>query len=225
MLPDRLRVIYLHGFASSPGSRKACFFTAQLEARGCRVEVPDLAEGDFAHLTISKQLAVVERIARGESVILIGSSLGGYLAALYAARHPEVRRIVLLAPAFGFHQLWTEEFGPDRLRLWRQKGSIPVFHYGAGRNMLIGHELMEDAGRYEPFPDFPQPTLLFHGTLDSVVPVHQSREFAATRPNVRFVELNSSHELTDVLDEIWAASGEFVLGGSVRDTAPNPALK
>ena len=28
--------------------------------------------------------------------------MGGYLAALYASRHPEIDRMVLLAPAFGF---------------------------------------------------------------------------------------------------------------------------
>ena len=30
-----------------------------------------------------------------------------------------------------------------------------------------------------------------------------SRKFAATRPHVELVELQSNHELTDVLDPIW----------------------
>ena len=44
-----------------------------------------------------------EKLAKGEPLVLMGSSLGGYLAALYAARHPSsVDRLILLAPAFRF---------------------------------------------------------------------------------------------------------------------------
>ena len=93
-------IVYLHGFASSPKSRKAQFFGRHLEGLGYAVEIPDLAEGDFEHLTLSGQLRVIERVAAGRAVTLIGSSMGGYLAGLYASRHPEVERLVLLAPAF-----------------------------------------------------------------------------------------------------------------------------
>lgn len=217
MLSHSLRVLYLHGFASSPASRKARFFAEKLAALGFAVEIPDLAEGDFEGLTLTKQLALVERLGRREPAIVIGSSLGGYLAALYAARHPEVDRLILLAPAFRFHALWTAELGPDRLRLWKDKGSIPVFHYGTGHPQLIGYQLMDDAGRFEPEPQFSQPCLLFHGIADPVVPIAQSVEFAAFRPNVRLISLASGHELTDVLDKIWDESEKFL--------APNPALK
>jgi predicted esterase YcpF (UPF0227 family) len=47
------RIIYLHGFASGPGSSKARFFRERLERIGAAVEVPDLAAGDFEHLTIT----------------------------------------------------------------------------------------------------------------------------------------------------------------------------
>jgi hypothetical protein len=211
------RVLYLHGFASTPASRKARFFAEKLAALGFAVEIPDLAEGDFKRLTITKQLALIERLGCGERVIVIGSSLGGYLAALYAARHPEVERLILLAPALRFHRLWTQEFGPERLRLWREKGSISVFHYGAGSNQLIGYQLMEDAGRFEPDPEFSQPCLLFHGAQDPLVPIAQSAEFAAAHPNVRLIGLHSGHELTDVLDKIWEESEKFL--------APKPAVK
>jgi pimeloyl-ACP methyl ester carboxylesterase len=216
-LSERLRVLYLHGFASSPASRKACFFAEKLAALGFAVEIPDLAEGDFKGLTLTKQLALVERLGRHEPAIVIGSSLGGYLAALYTARHPEVDRVILLAPALGFHRLWSHEFGPERLRLWREKGSIPVFHYGAGSQQLIGYQLMEDASRFEPDPQFSQPCLIFHGAQDPLVPIAQSLEFAAARPNVRLIGLDSGHELTDVLDKIWDESEKFLV--------PNPAVK
>jgi uncharacterized protein len=54
------QILYLHGFASGPSSSKARFFRERLERAGASVEVPDLAAGDFEHLTITAQLAVVE---------------------------------------------------------------------------------------------------------------------------------------------------------------------
>src|SRR5437899_8000134 len=95
-------IVYLHGFASGPQSSKAQFFRRKFAERGVTLRIPQLDEGDFEGLTISGQLGVIERAAAAAPVSLIGSSLGGYLGALYAARHPEVEWLVLLAPAFQF---------------------------------------------------------------------------------------------------------------------------
>ncbi len=172
------RVIYLHGFASGPSSSKARYFHQRLEAAGFSVTVPDLAEGNFEGLTLSGQLGVIGRAAAGGSVSLIGSSMGGYLAALYAARHADVERVVLLAPAFGFARRWTEHLGPEAIEAWRRSGAMDVFHYGQGRNCALGYQLMEDAAQYEDYPDVRQPCLIFHGIHDDVVPVRYSEEFA-----------------------------------------------
>jgi uncharacterized protein len=214
MLPARLRVVYLHGFASSAASRKAHFFSEQLRQLGFVVSVPDLAEGDFERLTVSAQLRVIERTAGHNPIILIGSSLGGYLAALYAARHPEIDRLVLLAPAFDFHLLWTTQLGPDRAAAWKETGAIRVFHYGAGRELPLRYEFLEDASHFEAFPDFWQPALIFHGNHDGVVPVIFSSKFVEAHANARLVRLESGHELTDVLDEIWCRSQKFLVDGT-----------
>ena len=76
----------------------------------------------------------MERAAAGDPISLIGSSMGGYLAALYAARHPEVARAVLLAPAFGFARRWAERLGPARVEEWRRTGAMYVYHYSEGRD-------------------------------------------------------------------------------------------
>lgn len=200
----------MHGFASSPASRKARFFRERLEALDCRIDVPDLAQGDFEHLTITGQLQVVEDLACGEPVILIGSSLGGDIAALYAARHPDVDRVILLAPAFGFYQLWMEEFTPERLAEWKRIGSLPFFHYGTGRELPLAYRLLEDASRFEPFPDVRQPVLIFHGNQDASVPVQQSLAFLRSHAQARLIRLESGHELTDVLAVIWQESQSFI---------------
>jgi hypothetical protein len=204
-------IVYLHGFASSPSSSKARFFRERLERAGARVEIPDLAAGDFEHLTISGQLAVLERAAAGLPVALMGSSLGGYLAALYAARHPEVTRLVLLAPAFGFARRWPERLGPNTVDEWRTRGTMDVFHYADNRLHPLSYGLLEDAGRYEDFPDFHQPALIFHGAQDDVVPAELSRQFAAAHPNATLEVLESGHELLNVLEHMAAQVVPFLL--------------
>lgn len=197
------KVVYLHGFASSPASRKAGFFAARLRAAGRQVEIPDLAAGDFEHLTITGQLEQVTRAAAGEPCILMGSSMGGYLAALYAARHPEVTRAVLLAPAFGFARRWAASWSAGEP--WRE-----VYHYAEHAPRRISRGLLDDAARYEEYPDVRQPALVIHGRHDAVVPVEDAEEFARRRPNVRLVVVDSSHELTDVLEPMWELVRQFL---------------
>src|SRR5260370_18169591 len=154
------RIIYLHGFASGPSSSKAGFFQDRFAQLGIGLEIPDLAEGNFEHLTITGQLNVIERIAAGDPVSLIGWSMGGYLAALYAARHPEVEKLVLLAPAFSFPTRWPEELGEGKMEEWRRTGMLPVFHYGEGLTMNLGYQLIEDGRNYEAYHEAKQLALI-----------------------------------------------------------------
>jgi pimeloyl-ACP methyl ester carboxylesterase len=207
------RIVYLHGFASSPASKKARFFRERFAQLGIGLEIPDLAEGNFERLTITGQLRVILRAVRKEPVTLMGSSMGGYLAALFAARHlDEVEKLVLLAPAFCFQKRWLETRGSAELGRWRSSGSLEVFHYGEGRAVPLGYQLIDDAIQYEDYPNCPQPTLIFHGINDTVVPSDYSVAFAATHPNATLRLFSSGHELVDVLDQMWMETERFCLG-------------
>jgi len=200
------RVLYLHGFASGPASNKARFFRDRIS----NLEIPDLADNNFEALTITSQLRVIGRAAGGEPVLLIGSSMGGYLAALYAARHPEVARVVLMAPAFGFARRWLERLGPQQVAQWRETGHMEVFHYADNRTRRLGYQLLEDGARYEDYPDFSQPALIFHGAHDDVVPAAYSREFAATHPNAQLEILDSGHDLLNVLEYVASKTIQYL---------------
>jgi pimeloyl-ACP methyl ester carboxylesterase len=204
------RIVYLHGFASGPASRKARYFRDLLTPRGYDVEIPDLAEGRFSELTIAGQLDVVARACGGGPVVLTGSSLGGYLAALYAARHPEVERVVLLAPAFSFARHWAAALGDRRMKEWQSTGRLSVFHYADNAQRDLGWQFMLDARQYEETPDFRQPGLIFHGLKDEVVPVALSERFAKEHENARLRILESGHELTGVLETMGAETVSFL---------------
>jgi pimeloyl-ACP methyl ester carboxylesterase len=205
-----MKLIYLHGFASGPQSSKAQYFRRRFEQLGVDMRIPDLSEGHFEGLTISGQLRVIEAIAGGEDVRLIGSSMGGYLAALYAARHAEVSRVALLAPAFGFARRWPLKLGEEKVAEWRRTGWLPIYHYGEKRESRVGYGLLEDAEQYEDYPDVSQPALIFHGRKDDVVPFEYSEEFATRHPRATLRIMDSGHELVDVLEPMWAELRPFM---------------
>ena len=214
-----MRVVYLHGFASSPQSSKARFFAGKFAQAGVAFEAPPLDQGQFPGLTISGQMLVAgkavsahrEKLAQGEQLVLMGSSLGGYLAALYAERHPkEVDRLVLIAPAFEFLQRWRERLSAEEIEQWKRAGSIPIYHYGSKTEQRLGYQFLEDAAQYEAVPDFHQRALILHGTEDTVVPCQVSHDFALEHARVRLALFKSGHELTDVLDGLWREASAFL---------------
>ncbi|MGH7320166.1 MAG: alpha/beta hydrolase [Candidatus Rokuibacteriota bacterium] len=206
------RYVYLHGFASSPASSKARAFRERIAAAGAEISVPALDEGDFTGLTISRQLAVI----RGEvdlapgPVRLIGSSMGGYLAALFASGDARVETLVLMAPAFDMQAGWRARYGDAKLADWCRRGALPTFHYAYGEERPIGYGLYEDLGRHDPRPRVRVPALVFMGRRDDVVEPASVEGWARANPTARLVWLDSGHELTDQIETIWAVSAEFL---------------
>jgi len=207
-----MRVVYLHGFASSPQSTKARFFAEKFAQARIPFESPALDAGDFQNLTVSAQMQIVDAAAsRGERPVLMGSSLGGYLAALYAAKHPRsVDRLILLAPAFRFLERWRARLSPPELEQWKQQGWAPIYHYGAKADQRLGYQFLEDAAKFDATPDFHQRALILHGTQDSTVPYQGSYDFALEHARTRLVPFRSGHELTDVLEDLWRETAAFL---------------
>jgi pimeloyl-ACP methyl ester carboxylesterase len=206
------RFIYLHGFASGPLSTKAQYFAARLAEAGHEVAIPDLAP-DFTNMTITSQLAIVQALLEPDGSVLLGSSMGGYLAALLAAREPaQVRGLVLMAPAFDFAARWQVEIGPDAMRRWRERGTAPVMHYGREREELLSIGLLDDAATYPAEPDPACAALVLTGRRDEAVPVAVVEHFAAGRPERALVVYDSDHQLTDVTPQMWERTRDFLTG-------------
>ena len=206
-----MRVVYLHGFASSPSSSKATFFRDKFASVGITTTIPALDGGDFTNLTISSQLAIVNDAVghQEEPVVLMGSSLGGYLTALFAVRHPQrVSHAILMAPAFCFGRRWKSEL--PGFETWKRDGVMQVPHFGLKKMMPLRFKLIEDAMQYEDYPDVQQPTLILHGSNDPVVPAGLSLEFARQHPKATLRVFQSGHELTDVVEPMWQDITHFL---------------
>ena len=104
--------IFIHGLESSSRGRKAQFF---------RKHFPDMLVPDFCGdlQTRMEQLHVL--LADHKELVMVGSSFGGLMATLFAMSNgPQVKRIILLAPALNF-----SEFIPYR----EEKIDIPTWLY------------------------------------------------------------------------------------------------
>jgi pimeloyl-ACP methyl ester carboxylesterase len=162
-------------------------------------------------MTIDSMLAIVDAILDRAPAILLGSSLGGYLAALAAARRPDrVPALVLFAPAFGFAQRWEGSVDPAAMARWRAKGTARVYHYGLGREVPLSIALIDEAWRHPAEPDPPAPALVFAGRRDESVPLASVERFTRDRNERELVVLDSGHELTDVLEPMWERTATFL---------------
>jgi pimeloyl-ACP methyl ester carboxylesterase len=207
--------LYLHGFASGPQSYKGQVLAQRFHALGRTLAIPDLNQGDFTHLTLTRQIQQgLDWMADRPAVTIIGSSFGG-LTAAWLAQHPQTQgrvvRLVLLAPAFQFLAQWLPRLGPETVTAWRQSGQMATYHYGDKATRPLDYGFVRDAEQYdEANLTTPVPTLVLHGLRDEVISIQASRDYAKGRPWVTLMELDSDHSLGDVEAEIWAAIHSFL---------------
>jgi len=127
-------ILYLHGFNSTPASRKAQELKRFLAARGLG--------GDFACPQLphrpEEATAVAEReiqAARGDPVTLVGSSLGGYYATWLAERHD--LNAVLINPACFPHRDLQQLLGPQQNLYSGEKYVLTQGHLDAWAALFV----------------------------------------------------------------------------------------
>ena len=205
--------IYLHGFASGPGSQKACIFKDHFEKAHLSITIPDLQQGDFKNLTMTKQVSLVQSIINGKpdvDFVLIGSSMGAYIAALLAETQKEVKALYLMAPGFNFLNRWMEAMGWDKNSFASTPDFIRVFHYGYNKEVNLNTELFHDAIKWESMPLTRNiPTRIVHGLHDETVNIRESRNFSELCPWCYLVELDSDHGLLSSIDWVVSDCIEF----------------
>jgi len=201
-----IQFVYLHGFASSPQSQKATAFTKRFADLGLSLTVPDLEDGDFKHLTISRQLQIVEKTLDsfpGASFAVIGSSMGGYLAALIAQIRPEIKAAYLMCPGFNFIKRWRAAALSGEIHREGEAGLIRVFNYRYNKTMELDLGIFEDAEKWEAVEyQKPVPIRIVHGIHDDTVDIEESRNFVQKHPFASLIEVDSDHGLLSHLEWI-----------------------
>jgi len=112
--------VFIHGLESTGQGTKGVYF---------RAHYPDMLIEDFSG-PFAARMEKLERLLAGkQELIIVGSSYGGLMAAVYACIHPDrVRKLILLAPA-----LHLAPFEPYR----QQVLPIPVAIFHGSRDDLV----------------------------------------------------------------------------------------
>jgi pimeloyl-ACP methyl ester carboxylesterase len=118
-------LIFIHGLISSGQSYKANLL---------RGFFPDILTPDFEG-SLEERMAQLEPILSDQSGwIIIGSSFGGLMGAMFTCQHPEqVSKLILLAPAL----IW-----PDFAQALPLPVSVPTVVYHGQRDDLIPLDLV-----------------------------------------------------------------------------------
>ena len=218
-------VFFLHGFASSPASGKATFLAGRLRRHGLALHCPDFNEPAFETMTVTRMLeqvdAAIAALPPGP-VILIGSSLGGFVAYHTAFRHAAPRgrangtvrpvdRLVLLAPAFEFGRIPFGGMTEADLAAWRETDRYEVFHHAENRPRAIGFAIYEDAQRYDSARSLVEvPALVIQGRHDTVVDPDMVRRFAGARSAMALRMVDDDHQLGSSYDLMWQEIAAFL---------------
>lgn len=208
-------IIFLHGFLSAASGRKSQYFAPRI------APLPDVTFHafafspepiDFEHLTITGMINRLREYILANKlsdVSLIGSSMGGLVALNYASMYGGVERLLLLSPALVYY---TKARVGLPITQWREDGIGELFHYGFNKMVKLRTTLDVNGRLFQTAPAPPAPIHIIHGTQDAVVPVEDSRQYAAKYPQqITLAEVQAGHSIDDHLDAIWETVASFLL--------------
>lgn len=213
--------ILLHGFGGTPRDLRA--LAELLAERGFRVVVPEVPEQTSTSFAFARgrwspadfgvwlgDLIQAETALNGKPPMLVGTSMGGTLAAIGAARHP-VSRLVLIAPYFSLavDVEWAFEAGAQVLR-W----IVPVIPKYKKAQMFDPAGYMEyETGSYlvclraylrlaelarlarSTAPALAVPTLVLASEKDTVASFSVTRSFCQACPPASLVLCNQGNHI------------------------------
>lgn len=205
------RILYLHGFASSPLGQKVSQLRTSL-GPDYELVAPDLNVPSFERLDFDAIVTRALDVARERRPdVIVGSSLGS-LVTLTIAMLGVDAPLVLLAPAFGIGERWLLESGDG--------DPIEVFNPARGRNAWIHRAFPLRMATVDVDREAPRaPVTVIMGRKDESVPFdlveatwkawEASGKLA---PGSKFIEIaDGDHRLIDhtslIADEIRSATG------------------
>lgn len=185
-------LLYLHGFCSSPASRKAQTLGARLAERGRAGEFVCPALSHVPERAVAQAEALIS--ASASPVTLVGSSLGGFYATWLAQRHG--LRAVLVNPAVLAPISLADFVGPQTNLYSGETFDFTPAHVDQLRKLEL------------PAVDHPERLWLLVETGDEVLDYREAvRWYAGARQTVLAGGDHSFTRWTAYLDEIIAFAG------------------
>lgn len=204
-------VIMSHGFTSSKESKFYVDCERELNALGIGtfrydsyghgpLYCKDSKYGVTADVTLTKSVASLEaaikyvRDSGDYRIILMGSSYGGLLSLVVAAKDPGIVALVLKSPVIQPLALWNERVGVSGMAKWQQSG---VLHYDdLGEKYDLNYGFLEDIKNFDVSAFIKQikcPIFVVHGDADTVVSIKYTYSFVEESGAELHVVKNAHH--------------------------------
>ncbi len=190
--PTPLPVVLLsHSFALTHASMQA--YCIDLAENGyaaycfdfCGGSTASKSDGETTEMTVFTEVSDLEAVLRRfqamngidkDNIFLLGTSQGGLVSALTAARHPtEIRGLILMYPGFSMAEQITNFFrDPDQI----SDLQLSAF---AMSGMPVGREYVRTLygfDVYENIRGYTRDVLILHGSADPVVPLSYAQRAA-----------------------------------------------
>ena len=174
------KILYLHGFNSSPESHKARVLHDYMKCSGLDdlIDIPVIPPVPADAIELLKQHA--EEIQREHELSLAGSSLGGFYATWLAEKYD--CPAVLINPAVQPHELLKKYLGENTNYYTAERWILDETHIGQFRQLYV-----EKISR-------PQRYLLMLQTGDQTLDYREAMEKYEACPSI--IEQGGSHEFT-----------------------------
>ena len=192
-------VVFLHGMGSSAATWSACM--AILGDRYEVIAIDLLGHGaspvpdDPSEYTRDRALADIDDVLAtvGSPAVLVGHSLGGYLALAHAATRPGVARgVIVLNTGPGFRDPAKREEWNERSRRNAHRFGVPL--------QAANLNLQEDSVVMDRLAEIRVPTLVLAGDLDRPEYTSAGEYLERKMPSARLVVIaggdHSMHEST-----------------------------
>ncbi len=220
-------IMWLPGFQSRMLGEKADAVAVFARQRGAALmrfdysghgESPGTPEDGVVSDWIAESEAIFHRM-EGRRTILVGSSMGAWIALLLAQRLAGVEALVLIAPAWNMTEdlMWAQ-FTPQVRDIIMNEGCYRLpSSYEAG-GYQISHRLIEDGRKHSIGPGpfgVRCPVRIIHGLRDADVPYQRSVELMSLLANddVRLICVkDAEHRLARPQDLalLLQVLGEFI---------------
>ncbi len=171
------------------------------------------SDGEFADSSVSQwredTLAIIDHVATSQSIVLVGSSMGGWLALLAALARPQrVKGLLLIACAADMTRYYPARLEGLELDVDDQgrKYYNLTNDYDDQQPYRIYQQLIDDAEQWWLLDDpirLPMPMRLLHGMQDDVVQWQRSQQVlqASTSKDVSLTLIkNGDHRLSREAD-------------------------
>jgi uncharacterized protein len=134
-----------------------------------------------------------------ESIYLIGHSMGGGIAILYAAEDSRIKKLVTWACISECKTPWGN-WPAEKMLEWKENGVQYYSNTRTNQQMPLYYQLYEDYEKNretlsieKAIGRITQPVLICHGSIDIAVPVENASQLQEWQPSAELFIIESNH--------------------------------